>query len=429
VSRRLLCSLLFLLACAVAVAQTTDKLKTSYKLLSIHVKGLGRLNENQVVAASGLKIGQFAGDPEFEQALQKLGQTGLFSDLTYSYRYSGGGCDLELQVAENDKLLPIVFENFVWFSDEELLNQIHARVPLFDSRVPSDGDLTEQVAQALVLILDEHKISGEVQYLAYSQENGPIQAYEYKVNFHAIVIRNTDFPGAAPDEVPALQAAAKQLSGSDYSRTNMRAQEQLNFLPIYHAQGYLKAEFADAQARVVEDGARTIVDVSFPVMRGTQYKLNELQITGSTAFPVQQLRKLIHLQPGERANAVQIEEDLQQIKKLYGTKGYVAAHIQSMPSFDNPRATVSYQLSVAEGDVYHMGELNIDGVPAENAARMVAQWQMKKGDPFDDSYLQRFYNIVYRDFDLRKSYEVVPKQAINLQDKTVSVSLHFVPKN
>jgi hypothetical protein len=36
---------------------------------------------------------------------------------------------------------------------------------------------------------------------------------------------------------------------------------------------------------------------------------------------------------------------------------------------------------------------------------------------------------MYRDFGQRVTYTVVPKQAINQQDKTVSVSLHFVPKS
>jgi outer membrane protein assembly factor BamA len=428
VSSRVLPLLPALFLCAAALAQSSNNSTITYRLHSIHIKGLHRLNENQAIGASGLKVGQLAGELEFQQAAQKLGGTGLFADLTYSYKYSAGQCDLELQVAENDKLLPIIFENFVWFSDEELLNQLRARVPLFDGLVPSGGDLTEQVAQALVSILSEHKIAGEVQYLAYAQENGPLQAYEYKVSLHPIIIRNIEFQGAAPDEISTLQTAAKPLTGSDYFRTNLRAQEQVSFLPVYHARGYLKALFGDSQARVVEDGARTVVDVTLPVTRGLQYKLSDLRVAGYTVFPADQLRELVHLHTGEPANAVQLEDDLRQLKKLYGTKGYLAADVKPEPNFDDSASTVSYLLNISEGDVYHMGDLSIDGIPAENAARMSAQWQIKKGDTFDDSYLQRFFDILYRDFDLRKSYEVATKQAINQQEKTVSVSLHFVPK-
>jgi len=112
--------LLFLLLCSGVSAQAPGKSKLSYKLLSIHVNGLDHFKEDQVIAASGLKIGQFAGEPEFQQAARKLGETGLFSNLTYKYQYSTAGCNLDLQIAENDKLVPIIFDNFVWFSDDEL---------------------------------------------------------------------------------------------------------------------------------------------------------------------------------------------------------------------------------------------------------------------------------------------------------------------
>ncbi len=418
-----------LLWSALAMAQTPVKTQISYKLLSIHVKGLEHFTDRDVVSASGLRLGQFAGEEEFKEAARKLGETGLFTQLNYSYKYSTEGCNLELQVAENEKLIPVVFDNFVWFSDEELVNLLRARVPLFQGRVPSGGNLTDQIADALGSILDERKIPGKVQYMASSKQDGPIEAYDYKLSMHPVVVRNMEFPGAAADELPALQAAAKALSGEDYLRTKMQIQEHFNFLPVYHARGYLKAQFKEARAEVAQDGAQTMVDVSFPVSPGEKYKLSDIKFSGNSVFSAEKLRELVHLKPGEPANSVQLEDDLQQLHKLYGTKGYLFAHAEAVPTMDDATATVDYQINVVEAEMYRMGELSIDGVPAENAKRMVAQWQMKKGDPFDDGYLQRFFSILYRDFGLKTSYEIAQKQTINQQDRTVSVSLHFVPKS
>jgi len=429
VSCRIFRALPVLILCALSAAQTTNKSAESYKLTSIHVKGLTHLQEDKVIAASGLKLGQMAGEADFQQAAQKLGSTGLFSDLSYTYQYSGGGCDLELHATENDKLLPIIFENFVWFSDDELLKQLRARVALFDDRIPAKGDLNEQVAQALVSILHEHKISGEVQHLTYAQEDGPIQAYEYKVSFHPILIRNVDFPGATADENAALQAEAKPLSGSEYFRSDLLAKGRSSFLPVYQAHGYLKAQFGDARPRVIEDGARTVVDVSLPVNRGQQYKLQALEIDGHRTLSADELKGLVHLKIGEAVDTAQLTDGLAQIKKLYASKGYLFATIESEPELDDATGTATYRLVINEGDIYRMGDLSIEGLPEENANRMAAQWQMKKGDPFDDSYMKKFFDILYRDFDLRRSYEVASKRAINQQDKTVSVSLHFVPKS
>ncbi len=424
-----LLSVLLLLCCSATLGQSAGKAKLSYRLLAIKVKGLSRLTVNQVIAASGLKLGQFAGENDFKQAIQRLGETGLFTDLTYTYQYSSAGCNVELQVAENDKLVPIVFDNFVWFSDDELLNLLHARVGLFDGRLPAGGNLSDQVADALNAILAERKISGKAEYLRAAALDGPIDSYIYKVTFRAIVVRNMDFPGAASAEAPALEAAAKPLTGQEFLRTKMREQEKLNFLPVYLARGYLKASFSDAQGKVAEDDAQTLVDVSFPVAPGHQYRLTGIAWAGNTVFPDGQLQDLVHLKTGEPADAIQLGDDLDQVRKLYGTKGYLFAHADPTPEMDDGQSTVHYQLSVSEGSVYRMGDLQIEGLDADSTRKMAAQWQMKKGDPFDQSYMQRFFKIMYRDVGLRAPMNVVPKQSINQQDKTVSVSLRFVAKN
>ena len=411
------------------MAQTAGKSQISYKLHSIHVNGLQHFTETEVISASGLRLGQFASEEQFKQAAQKLGETGLFSQLNYSYKYSTGGCDLDLQVVENDHLIPITFDNFVWFSDDELLRMVHDRVPLFDGRVPADGHLTDQIADALSAILQERNIQGRVEYMASGPVNGAIETYDYKISMHPITIRSLNFPGAAEPETSLLLAAAKPLSGEDYLRTKMRVQEKFNFLPVYYARGYLKAQFSEVQAKVAQDGAQTFVDVSFPVRPGIVYKLSGLKWAGNTVFPAETLRDLIRLKQGEPANSVELEDDRQQIHKLYGTKGYLFAKVEAVPALDDTAGTVVYQLNVAEGDMYRMGDLSIDGLPPENAQRMLAQWQIKKGDAYDSSYPQRFFSITYRDFGLHKSYDVVPKEKIDQQQKVVNIALHFLPKS
>ena len=412
-----------------ALAQNEGKAGQTYKLLSIHVKGLTHLSEEQVIKATGLRLGQMASEEDFKQALQKLGETGFFSNLSYSYRYSSAGCNVDFQVEEGGKFLSIEFDNFVWFSDQELLDLLRARVPLFEAQLPTSGSMPDQVSDALSAVLAERKIPGEVQYLESAELNGPIASFVYKVGFHSVTIRGLDFPGASPSEVLALQAAAKQVVGKDYLRSAMREQEKFSLMPVYLARGYLKAAFADSRPTIVQDGPQTVVDVSFPVTPGIQYKLSQLEIGGYRAFPVEPLRNLIHLKPGEPANAVQLEDDLRAVQKLYGTKGYLTAQVRVEPTMDDAPATVSYHLEVIEGDQYHMGDLKIDGLPEDATERVTRQWQLKKGDVFDESYLGRFLGSPFTDANLQRRYSVVPKEEIDQQGKNVTVLLHFVPKS
>jgi len=104
------------------------------------------------------------------------------------------------------------------------------------------------------------------------------------------------------------------------------------------------------------------------------------------------------------------------------------AYVNSFPTFDDSGATVAYQLSVAEGDQFRMGELTVDGIDQAAAEKLIAQWQIKKGEVFDASYLQQFFQVMYHDIGLSRSYSVVPKQNVDHQSKTVNVVLHFVPR-
>ena len=420
--------LVFLL-CAVASGQKSSKPKLSYKILSIRVTGASQLKEDQIITASGLKLGQFAVERDFQQAMQKLGDTGLFTNLTYSYHYSPDGCDVEFQVAENAELLPIIFDNLVWFSDADLISQLRGRVPLFNGRLPIAGNLAEQVVDSLNAVLVERKIAGKAEYVRAGKADGPIDSYIYKINFHPVLIRNIEFPGAESTELPALNAAGKQLSGQEFLRTKMGPQEKFNLLPVYLARGYLKASFSDAQAKIAEDGPRTLVDVSFPVTPGKQYLLTGIQWQGNADFPAEKLQEFVHVKSGEPANAVQLSDDMEAVKKLYGTKGYLFARVDVAPEIDDTNATVKYELNVSEGDLYRMGDLELDGLDPDASKQMAAQWQMKKGDPYDSSYLAKFFSVTYRDVGLRRPYNVVRKESVNQQDKTVSVALHFMPKS
>ena len=117
---------LFLLVSAAAAQKQPTHGKVSAvaanKLTALKVTGTARYTDKEILAASGLQIGQNAADGDFREAAQRLGDSGLFSDVVYSYSSSGAGVRLEMQLADTDqsKLVPAHFENFVWFTDDEL---------------------------------------------------------------------------------------------------------------------------------------------------------------------------------------------------------------------------------------------------------------------------------------------------------------------
>ena len=128
-------ALILLLSCllefATAAAQkSAGSAKTSpiaaYRLIGLKVTGTQRFTEKEILPASGLALGQNVAEADFKEAARRLGDTGLFTDVAYSFSFSPTGTKLELQLTdiEESKLIPAHFENFVWFTDAQLLTEI-----------------------------------------------------------------------------------------------------------------------------------------------------------------------------------------------------------------------------------------------------------------------------------------------------------------
>ena len=418
-----------------ALAQTPRKPSpkelppSAFKLISVKTTGTQRYKSEEIVAASGLQIGQTVSEDDFKKAARLLNDTGAFSDVLYSFQYSSEGTKLELQVHDAEAFVPVRFDNLVWFSDQELLEQLHAAVPLFQGQLPVGGELADQVSNALQGLLIAHNVLGEANYLRAGPEDGPVEAFVFTVAGPQIHIRNVAFAGAGEAELPLLESAATKLLGADFSRSILRKQEDKNFLPIYLQRGYLKATFGDAQAKVVEGSPQeTAVDVTFPVDPGRQYKLTAIEIGGYRSFSAETLRQLMHAEMNQPANRVQLDIDIEAMKKLYGTRGYMAASIQPDPELDDTNSTVRYVLHIQEGDVYSMGDLDIRGLDARMGARLEDDWRLRSGDPYDSSYPRQFLDREDKEISIMSDWDASVRESLNPKEHTVDVTLRFNQK-
>lgn len=400
---------------------------SAFKLAKVEVVGSKRFQSDVVTLASGLQLGQTVSNDDFQAAARRLGDTGVFSDVEYSYKYDAEGTNLVFQVTDNKELVPARFENCVWFPDDDLMKELRARAPLFDGQLPLGGNLLDRVSEALQALLVEHQVSGTADYLRSGPADGPITAITFTVSGPNIRIHKVEFPGADGPELPLLLKAGKKLEGQEYLRSIMTVQAEKNFLPVYLTTGHLKAAFSESQAKVVNAREQDVsVDVSLTVTPGPQYKVKSIAWSGNKAFPVEKLAPMVHLTAGQVANAVQLGHELDQVRDLYGQKGYMAATVSPVPQLDDTQALVDYRLEVHEGDVYRMGELDIQGLDSKTTAKLIEIWGIAEGASYDRSYPARFL----RDSDkaLPQAYNVTVNESLNPKDKSVDITLRYDPK-
>jgi outer membrane protein assembly factor BamA len=407
------------------------------QLIAVKVTGSKRYSEQDIVAATGLQIGAPVNDDDFKRGARRLGDTGVFTDIAYSYSYSSAGTKLEFHVVDADKFVPVRFEDFVWFSDADLLRRIKEHAPLFDGELPLSGRLPEEVSDVLQAMLVERSIPGHVEYERVGKSDAPVQAILYRVADVLIQIRNVEFVGAGEAELPALTAASRRVFEREYSRTVLHSLMEKQLLPVYYSRGYLRASFGDPQPKVVkqpstasDEGPRnlTIVDISFPVTPGQQYKLKSLQWSGNQAIPTETLAKMVRLEPGQAANMVRLGDSLAEIQKLYGSKGYVTSSITPQPSFDETAGTVAITLDVKEGPVFHMGDLEFRGLDNGLTAKLRNAWKIRPGEIYNSTYLSEYLPEAQRLLPSALDWEVSPHVTPNVREKTVDVDLIYTAK-
>ena len=413
------------------------------KLSALKVTGTTRYTDKEILAASGLQIGQNAADGDFKEAVQRLGGTGMFSNVAYSYSSKGGaGVKLELQIDDIDqsKLVPAHFENLVWFTDQELLTALQSRVPLFKGSLPLGGNLSDHVSEALQAILTEKHLPGRVECLgeARDQNGGPLIAVACRAEEVSILIHGFEFPGASPEQSALLTTAVQRAIGRNYARSSLAAVVKFDLLPVFLKRGYLKAAFAPSDARVVPqpvtpsgapesppESMELQVDAVLPVTPGKVYSASGVDWKGNSAISTGEIAPLLHLPAGQPADAVRLLDDVEAVSKFYRSRGYMTSQIKPEAKFDDEKSTVHYDMNIVEGDLYKMGELDIEGLDTQAKARMEDAWTLRPGQPYNADYLKKYLRDTGPLLPRGVRWGVAVHESPDAGDKTVDVEIRF----
>ncbi|HYR77005.1 MAG TPA: POTRA domain-containing protein [Pyrinomonadaceae bacterium] len=362
------------------------------RLTKIDVVGLKRIPPAQVIAASELKIGQAVDPSVLDAAATKLMQSGLFKKLTYRVRGRVGEVTVIFEVEEANRSLPVVFENFVWFTDEELASAIRNDIPFFNGTAPEAGDATEKIVQSLQRLLNERKIPGRVEVMPYTDLAKGTQEFLFTVRGVKIPVCSLSFPGAEAVSEAELIKASQPLINSDFSRKDISAFATYTLFPLYRRLGRLRAQFREPAAAKAENLANCVdgVTVTVPVDEGIVYSWAKSDWTGNQSLSPTELSAALGMKSGEIADGSRIDAGLKEVRTAYGRKGYLVVRIKESSQFDDSAHWVSYQFAVSEGPQYHMGNLIINGMAPDLTQNLKESWTLQSGAVFDESYVDDF---------------------------------------
>jgi len=371
--------------CVVVLAAMTIFAQAGQKIAKIELEGLQALTAETVIATSGLKVGEPFSVDATDEAAQRLLSSGLFKKVGYRTRNAGGNVTITFQLEEvKGQSSPVVFDNFIWFSDEELAAAIKREVPSFNGSAPDIGNTNEAIKKALQNLLTERKLPGQVEYNPTEHE------HLFRVEGAPMKICTLHFPGAQTVPEEKLIEATRSAVDPEYSRQSAKTFPKYSLYPIYRELGHLRATFGAPIAKPETKPGCEGVDLTIPVNEGARYSWAKAEWSGNQVLSSKELDDALGMKAGEVANGKKFDTGLKEVQKAYGKSGHIQTLMKPTPEFDDAATNVTFKIAVNEGPQYRMGTVEFKGFSAEDAATLGKKWALKSGEVYDQTYVSQF---------------------------------------
>jgi outer membrane protein insertion porin family len=369
-------------------AQTSPK---SSKIAAIAVTGTQEFPSDQIVAASGLKPGDVVIAEQIQGAADCLSALGIFSAVKYRFSSKGDAISIEFQVQEAPTY-PLSFDNFPWFTDEEIAQAIRQEVGLFTGETPDSGTMLDEISIVVENLLAARKVKGDVTHQLVGQAVRDGMMMQFRVDVPGLRVQSLQFGDSLATDSQPLKDRIFDIKGQPYSRFAIEMFENEHIRPIYASKGYLRARIGSPQAKLTTDAndpTKTAVDVLIPVSPGPVYTWNGVSWQGNIAIGTTNLDGAVQVKPGDPVDGMKIEALWQDIEAAYASRGYLDAKLDPQPQFDDAAHRVSYHVAIVEGPQYRMGEMVVTGLSLDAEKRLRQVWLIAPGQVFDNSQFER----------------------------------------
>jgi outer membrane protein insertion porin family len=373
-----------------AAAQSPLKAGAAH-LDSVEVSGSRRFGSGEIASAIGLRAGSTINRDDLQAAADKLAALGLFSNVQFHFTTVETGVRVKYEVVDT-AAIPITFDNFPWFTDDELTAALKRTVLLFDGSAPQSGTILDAMSGTLEKLVQARGVFGTVNHTLVNFPLGG-QRMQFHVEGADLTVKSIEFSDALATNDRAVQQSATGLIGKPYSRSGIELFEFEQVRPVYLTHAFLHVQFGPPSARIANDSAQpasNAVVVVAPIVPGPAYKWGGGLWSGNSVIPTNEMNAMVDLKFGDIADGNKIEALWERVQALYGERGYLDAKVDAEPQFYDQTARVVYNVTIAEGSQYRMGNLVLTGLSIDGEKRIRSAWSIPTDAIFNEKVYEDF---------------------------------------
>ena len=378
--------------CVLAAAGVAGQ--TAFPLRAVEFEGNANFPSDDLVAVTGLETGQPVRKPDFDRALRKLNETGLFESLRYRYEPLDGGYRLTITVEELAELYGVRFQGFD-AEAEDPAKLLRERLPLYVGLVPAGGPMVRMMVNALQAWWEEQ--GGEAEIVAdlvpttgggFEMLVGPERETS---NIAFTTFRNT----GDVDPLELQRTFNQAAIGEPYSEPRLLELLYHNARPLYTERGYMNVEFCPCEVSPDPDTAGLLVQIE--VRQGEVYLFGELAWPEPLPLDPESLARVNQIGSGQVANIRAAYDTMAAIGEGMKRQGYMKAHARFDERIDHDERLVHLDIEISPGQQYLFSRLVVKGLDILSEPAVRKRWGMQQGQPFDVRYPAYFLDRVKAD--------------------------------
>jgi outer membrane protein insertion porin family len=376
----------------------------------IRVIGNRRIPRETVLARLFTHVGDTYDPATIERDFNSLWNTGYFENLQIAREDTPKGVILDVIVKEKPTIREINYKGLNSVSTSDVLDRFKKEHVSLSVESPYDPTRLARAIDVIRALLAEH---GH-QFATVKPDIRTIPPSSVSINFiikegPTVKVGNITFTGNHALSSRELRAAMKNLRPIGvphsiflenlFARTYDASKLEEDTERVRRAmqdRGYFRAGVSDPITHIRNEGGLSFftfrprqgkrIDIRVPVDEGERYRLGGITFTGNAHVQnVKALRAQFPTKDGEYFNATAVGKGLDNLRKAYGSLGYINFTAVPTPRPDDAKHLIFLDIDIDEGKAFTVSRIEFQGNTITRDRVIRRELLIEEGAPYNSN--------------------------------------------
>ena len=377
---RVLMLLALVSSAAAALAQTPATIS------EIRVIGNRRIPKETILARMFTHEGDTFDAVSIERDFNSLWNTGYFEDLRIEREDTEKGIILNVSVREKPRIREIVYKGNSSISNSDILDAFKKEKVGLSVESQFDYPKIKHAETVIKELLAGHghqfaTVKTEVKTIppasvqvTFNIKEGPVVrvgkiAFVGNRHLGALYLRRS-MKNLKPIGIP-YSLIFEDLLPQTYDSSKLEEDTE-RVRQAYRDKGYANAAVEQPKTQIRDEGGLNWftfrprkgkrIDIQMTIEEGERYHMGTITFTGNKQITnVKALRATFPIKDGDWFSATLIGKGLDNLKKAYGSLGYINFGAVPTPRYDEQKKTVSWNVDIDEGKQFFVSRIEFQG--------------------------------------------------------------------